>query len=228
MKMHLLAAFCLAVLISVPGTALQAKESTKLPDVTTDGLELVKGSKLAIVYVLPDVDFSEYDKVMLLDAKVAFRKNWLRDQNRGSKTRRISSRDVEKIKAEVAELFNQVFTEELTEGGYELVDETEEDVLLVRPQIIDLDVYAPNTLRTSSSIQYAESAGNMTLHLELYDSVSGAVIARALDLQADRERGHLDWQTKSANRAAAEKMIKTWAVVLRTALDETRSSSNSD
>lgn len=227
MKLQSLAVICLAVFVGLAGTALQAKEPTKLPDVTTDGLELVKGSEMAIVYILPDVDFSEYNKVMLLDATVAFRKNWLRDQNRGSRMKRINSKDVEKIKADVAELFNQVLVEELTGGGYELVDESGEDVLLIRPQIIDLDVIAPSTLRTSSSRQYAESAGEMTLHLELYDSVSGAVIARALDLQADRRRGYLDWQTKSANRAAAEKMIKSWAVVLRTALDETRSA-NSD
>ena len=227
MKIRSMSVCCLIAILSLPMTALQAKSPATLPDVTTDGLELVKDTKLAIVYVLPGADLGDYDQVMLLDATVAFRKNWMRDQNRGSRNR-INSRDVENIKTGVAEMFNEIFVEELTEGGYKLAEETGETVLLVRPQIIDLDVYAPSTMRTAGANTYAESAGEMTLHLELYDSVSGAVIARALDLQEDRKRGHLDWQTRSANRAAGEKMIRVWAEVLRNALDETRAKGDID
>ena len=53
-----------------------------LPAMNDEGMELVKDSDLATVYTDPGADLSVYNRVMLLDATVAFKKNWKRDQNR--------------------------------------------------------------------------------------------------------------------------------------------------
>ena len=53
---------------------------------------------------------------------------------------------MEKIKTNLSELFDEVFTEELTtNGGYEIVDEVADNVMRITPRIVDLDVYAPDT-----------------------------------------------------------------------------------
>lgn len=114
----------------------------------------------------------------------------------------------------------EVFTEELVEGGYELTDEAGGDVLLVRPAIVNLDITAPDVSSPGRSYQFSESAGEMTLYLELYDSETSAIIAKAMDRKRDRERGYMQWQTRVTNTQAAKRIMKSWASTLREALDE--------
>lgn len=194
-----------------------------LPLVNDEGMELVKNSDLATVYADPGADLSIYNSIMLLDATVAFRKNWKRDQNRGNPLR-VKDKDMLKIKEEVATVFREVFTRELTDGGYAMADEPGEDVLLVKPAIVDLDVHAPDIQSSTLTRTYAESAGEMTLNLELYDSLTDDKIAKATDRQRDFDRGYLEWRTSVSNRADARRMMTRWAKALRSALDEARAS----
>ena len=193
----------------------------EVPQITHDGLHLVPNTKLAVAWVKPGADFSGYDKIMILDAYVAFRKGWERDQRRGS-IHKVTSRDVERIKRETAALFREVFVEELdTKGGYPVVDSAETDVLLLRPGIIDLDVTAPDLNTTSRSYNFAASAGAATLYLEFYDSVSGEILARVLDRKAARDRGNfMQWSNKVTNLNAAKEILRGWAGILRSRLDE--------
>jgi hypothetical protein len=212
---------CLALItMLLTPCGLSAAEAEKAA-ATVDGLQHVKDSNLAMVYVLPGVDFSQYQRVNLADAYIAFKKNWQRNQNR-SAANRISTDDMLKIKAELAELFYDVFTKTLEEGGYELVTSKDDDVLLIKPAIINLDIVAPAAKSTGNTHTYSESAGEMTLYLELYDSVSGALIAKAMDRQKDRQTGYFKWQNKVANRAAANRILQAWADVLKEGLDEAR------
>jgi hypothetical protein len=222
MKFNTLFKSTIIVLLAFAGS-LQAAEK-ELPEVTVDGLRHVKDSDLAIVYADPEADFSQYTKIHLADAYVAFKKNWKRDQNRGGRIR-VTSSDMEDIKTELAALFREVFTETLTEGGYELSDERGDDVLIIKPAIINLDVQAPDTRSTSMSRSrtYSESAGEMTLYLELYDSVTDDLLGKALDRQIDRETGYFEWQNSITNRAAATRILKEWANVLKEGLDAARS-----
>ena len=200
-----------------------AASEMELPQITEDGLHKVEGSKLAVVYAEPGADLSGYDKVQLMDAYVAFKKNWERDQKRNSASRiRMTSKDIEEIKNRTAGEFAKVFTEELEAGGYPVVDTAGEDVLLLRPAIINLDITAPDTRDTGRSRSYADSAGEMTLYLELYDSVTGDLIAKAIDRKVDRQTGMYTWTNSSTNRAAADRIMKGWAEILLDALNEAR------
>jgi len=194
------------------------------PDVSVDGLELVEKSRRSELYVDPGVDWNSYTKIQLDPATVAFRKNWQRDQNR-SQPFKVRTEDMERIKAELSELFGEVFAEELTSGGgYVMATESADDVLRITPQIVDLDVYAPDT-RNSTGIQrsYTETAGRMTLKLDMYDSVTGDLIARASDRREAPRRGYMQWTTSVTNRAEAKLMLERWAKDLREFLDEARS-----
>ncbi len=196
----------------------------ELPDVTVDGLHLVSDSRLAIVYAEPGADLAPYKRVQLLGAYVAFKKNWERDQRtRSASSFRVTAKDMEKIKNSLAEEFQTVFKEALEEAGYEVTDESGEDVMIVRPAIIDLDVNAPDTPRAGRTNSYTSSAGEMTLYIELYDSVTGDIIAKALDRKADRANASFyTWTNSVTNRAAAQRILKGWAKILVTALNEAR------
>ena len=185
-------------------------------------MELVKDSELAIVYADPGADLSIYNRVWLQDATVSFKKNWLRDQNRGSAIR-VRNSDMKRIEEDVASLFREVFTEELTSAGYELAEQADADVMIVRPAIVDLDVVAPDIKTSSRSMSFSDRGGEMTLQLELIDSVTNDKFAVATDRKRDYDRGYIEWRTSVSNRALAKRMMKSWAVTLRSALDEARS-----
>ena len=209
----------LAAFLLLPATAVGSEP----PDMTVDGLQRVEDSRLGLVYVRPGAELGTYRRIMLGDVTVAFRKNWLRDQNRG--TTRVRASDVERIKTELAELFHEVFVEELAaDDGWELVDEAADDVLRLEPAIVNLDITAPDVPTAGRSYQFAESAGEMTLELEVFDSVSGELLARAVDRRRDRETGSFEWRSRVSNRADAKRILSVWARLLREGLDSARAS----
>jgi len=185
-----------------------------------DNLKLVEKSKVDRAYIDPDADFGEYRRIKILHPYVAFRRNWQRDQNR-ARSRRVSARDVERIKTDVARLFAEVFTKTLeSHGRFEIVEETGDDVLILRPAIIDLDVAAPDTLSANRQTTFTTSAGAATLYLELFDSVSGAIIGRAVDRRSVRgAAGSLAWTNRGTNTAEARRLFGNWAGLLRDFLD---------
>ena len=161
----LLIILSLIILATVPVTTM-AKDKKELPEYTVEGLKRVTDPKdLAIVYAEPGANLSQYDRVYLVEPYVAFKKNWQRDQNR-SHTMKVKTSDIDRIKINVKELFMETFTEELEKGGYTLANERAEDVLIVKPAIIDLNVNAPDIRSAGRSNTYTDHAGSMTLYLE--------------------------------------------------------------
>lgn len=204
---------------TVPATV---ESGSTAPDVNLDGLQLVDKTRHGEIYADPAVDWSQYQRILLDPATVSFRKNWERDQNR-LQSFKVRPEDIERIKSGLSELFDEVFTQELSaNGGYEIVSVTGEDVLRITPRIVDLDAYAPDTSSPAQTRQYSESAGRMTLKLELYDSVTGDLIATASDRQEDPRLGYMEWRTRVSNRRDAERMLERWATTLRERLDAAR------
>lgn len=184
-------------------------------------LELVEESEMAAAYIDPAADFGVFERVMLLDTYVSFRSGWDRDQRRGTSGLGVSARDVERIRTRVSELFNSVMVETLeANDGYEVVSEADYDVLLVRAAIIDLDVTAPDTMSATRSRTFTAESGAATLYIELYDSVSGQIIGRAIDRRAARSPGStMRWTNRASNTADARRVFRGWADSLRNFLD---------
>lgn len=204
----------LAVLV-----APSAFAADDLPATTPDGLELLSGTKVKAVYAKPGATLEPYTKVALLDCYVAFRKNWDRDYNRSATLdRRVHADDMERIKSALAEEFRKVFTDELKKGGYEVVDHTGDDVLVVRPALYDLDVTAPDMQSASMSRTYVSSAGSMTLYMELYDSVTGDIIAKVIDPEAADRGGFAMQANRVTNKTEADRILRKWAGLLRSHL----------
>jgi len=195
------------------------------PEFTIEGLQLIEDSNLALVYMEPGIDLGRYSKIHLDAPHVAFRKNWQRNQNR-YEAANVTDRDLERIKTDLSGLFMDVFSNTLQEGGYELVTTAGDDVLLVRPAIINLYIVAPDTASPGIKHTYSETAGEMTLYMELYDSVSGDLLAKALDRKEDRRTGYFEWQNRVTNRAAARRILRVWANVLKEGLEDARGKSS--
>ncbi|MFT4615515.1 MAG: hypothetical protein ACI9NT_002669 [Bacteroidia bacterium] len=213
------AACALVVLAAVFGT--HQVNSDDAPEISFDGLHLRGDSKAAIAYVKPDADFSGYDSFMMLDAYVAFKKNWERRTKVAG--RRISNKDVERIKTEAAALLHETFRQELDDnGGYQFVEQSGDSVLILRPALIDMDITAPDVKVAGRVNSYVASAGSATLFLELYDSVSGEILARLVDRRNAQQYGTAMWANKTTNRNEAKKMFRRWATQLRSGLDEIR------
>jgi hypothetical protein len=200
------------------GDAMAAKS---LPEVSPEGLKLVPKTKVSAVYLRDGVQFGGYDKVAILDCYVAFRKDWQRDQNRSSGFR-VSDSDMTRIKNELAEEFKKVFTKELTAKGETITNETGAGVLILRPAIINLDVTAPDTMQAGMTRTFSASAGQATLFLEIYDSVTGELLARAIDAEAAGDRGFIGVRNGATNRSDAERVLKKWADLLGTYLQNAR------
>jgi len=123
----------------------------------------------------------------------------------------------------LAQEFMTVFIDKLTAAGYEIVDQPGEDMLLVAPSIINLAINAPETMAPGRTNQYVKSAGEMTLYVELFDSMTGDLIAKAIDRQIDRENNRMyTWANSTSNKAAADRILNGWADILVEALDEAK------
>jgi hypothetical protein len=215
-----------AMAVCWPLSTLQAKEQaeTEAPQWTTEGLELVDKSRRGETYADPDIDWTTFTEIILDRPSVAFRKNWQRDQNRYDKFK-VRNDDMERIKGELADLFEEVFNDELTKnGGYAISETSGDQVMRLSPKIVDLDVYAPDTRTAGRTTSYTESAGRMTLKLAIHDSVTGDLIATVSHRQEAPRRGYMQWTNSVTNRAEARRMLERWAKDLRERLDEARSS----
>ncbi len=189
--------------------SLQAAEDEAAT--TWDGLVMLEETDVYAAFIDPDADFGVFRRVALIQPYVAFRSNWQRDQNR-SRSRNVRASDVERIKEDVADLFTDVFTERLEAAGYEVVNYADEDVLVVRPAVIDLDVTAPDTRNAGRSRTYTATTGAATLFVELFDSMSGDLIGRATDRRtAGRARGFAMQSNRVTNRADARREFRVWA-----------------
>jgi hypothetical protein len=207
--------------------ACATTEKEQLPEVTEDGLVRVEGGRVAAVYRDPGADLSGFNRVYIADVQVAFRKDWLRDQNRDSTSvnRRLTQEDADRIKAAVAQEFTRIFTAELERGGYPVETDLNsgrpnDDLLVLVPAIVDLDVTAPDVPTSGRSRTYTASNGSMTLYLEFRDAITGDVIGKVADSQSVRERGYMSITNSVTNRAEADRMLRRWAQLLVEGLDK--------
>ena len=220
LKQSLIAGLATLSLLGGYAVIAEDKEKETAPaGISFDNLVPVEDARIQVAYIDPEADFSVFKRVRILDPFVAFRSNWQRDQNR-SRTRNVTSRDMERIKADVATQFERVFVERLEDAGYSVVDVNDEDVLLLRPAIVDLDITAPDTRQAGRSRTFTASTGAATLYIEMFDSVSGDILGRGADRQAVRDAGHrLTWSNNVTNAADARRVFGRWADQLIAFLD---------
>lgn len=185
-----------------------------------DGLVRQQNTRLDAVFVRPDAEIVAYRNVLLDPVEVSFARNW--EQNRGGRSglNRLDSGDLAAIQSSLADMVREMVREELARGGYQLVDTAGPDTLRVTAAIVDLYITAPDTMAAGRSRTYTANSGRMTLVAELRDSMTGEILARAVDARSGRNTGTWTVTNRVTNTADARRAIGVWATALRRALDE--------
>jgi Protein of unknown function (DUF3313) len=204
-KLPLMVAAVGTLLFSTPAAALLS------PD-TWDGLVKVESKQMDLTYLQPGADFRLYTKVLLDPVEVAFHKNWRRSQNSSDYglSGTISNRDIEDAITKGVAESNAIFEAAWTKGGYEVVSEPGPDVLRIRAGVLNIWVSAPEQQLASRSLTFARQAGEATFFVEARDSLTGALLGRAVDKKVAGDRPH-GWRTSVSNRADFREIVEDWA-----------------
>ena len=208
-----------ALLVGCAGSTPTIDTSAEA-EMTYDGLYPVKGGTADAAWARPDADISQYSKIMLQGVGIEYRPGG--ESGRFySATRRDDHYEVtDAQKAKLRELLREAFQEELGKSKhFSIVTEPGPDVLLIRGGLLDVVSYVPPEPIGRSEI-YLSQVGEATLVLEIRDSVSEAIIARAVDRRAaeDAARG-FSKSNRVFNTAEVRQLARTWARLLRERLD---------
>lgn len=211
----------LAFAVATAAPALAAK-----PPQTWDGLIQVKTKRFDLVYLAPGASFAGYTKVKLDPTEVSFEKNWRRDYNSQGMglSGDVSEKDVQKAITQGIAGASEIFAEEFTKGGYPVVTEAGPDVLWLRTGVLNVRVSAPDTMQPGRTYSFANDAGEATYFVEVRDSLTGALLGRAVDrrLAGDNTYGQ---RTRVSNRADFRRLVEDWAEVSIRGINELKARS---
>ena len=216
------ATLCLGFLAAASAAKDPTIDTREKAEASFDGLLPVRHAKFARAWVDPDIDLSGYTKIMGGGAEFQFRA--ARKPSGTSAGRSMRNQTdfpiSEKNQIKLAETAGEIFEAELRKSTrFEWTEEKGEDVLLVRGAMLDIVSHVPPEQVGRNEI-YLSSVGQITLVLEMIDSVSGDVLARAA------ERRQLDTTAGTArsnpvtNWSAFRRVAQLWASRLRDGLDD--------
>ena len=176
-----------------------------------DGLVQVKAKKLNFVYLQPGADFRTYTKVIVEPTEVAFAKDWKRNYNFStSLSSRISDADVQKAVTEGVRAASDIFEKAWTKGGYQVVTTPGPDVLRVKTGVVNISVTAPDMQTAGRSYTFSSDAGYATLFVEARDSLTGALLGRAVD-QKEIGDSMMSYRSSVSNRGDFRDQVERWA-----------------
>ena len=219
--------FLLAMAVAVLSVGCAATTPTIQagPDaeVSFDGLHKVDNSRFDLAWARPDFDISGYKKIMLVGAGVEYAPA----ENRGRTTMERSRPGPyfvdEDTRKRFETLVSETFVDEMKKiRNFEIVDAPGPDVMMVRGGLLDVESYVPQDPMdmTGRSSVYLSRVGEATLVLELRDSESGAILARAVDRRAAERAGGMMFESnRVTNAAEVRRLVRFWAGRLREGLD---------
>jgi len=185
------------------------------------GLVKMNTKGLDVVYAKPGATLAEYHQVLLRPISVSFAKNWEQSVTSGSRIR-ITAADSQRIKDKLSALLREEVEKQLNDGKYKMAAAAGDDVLDVTMAIVNLYVTAPDVNQQNLRNSYGVSAGEMSLVVELRDSATGDIIARAFDRNLASESYRPMRISSVDNAAEARAAAKGWAEALRKALDRSK------
>jgi hypothetical protein len=109
-------------------------------------------------------------------------------------------------------------------GAYRVTDTPGPDVLRISADLIDLVVRVPTARTGGRSQTLTRSFGAVTLVVEVRDSESGEILARAGDRgdPASLGAGNVSEVSPSLVRADTQRLFRYWAEIMKERLDELR------
>jgi hypothetical protein len=218
----LIGAATLAITLGAAAAPKQPRIETG-PDaeVTHDGLVRVQRSVVDAAWVKPTLDLTPYKKLMVVSQGVAFRKlDPVSDfQARSESQFPVKEENKERLSRELREAFER----ELGElERYEIVSSPGPDVLLLTGAVIDVVSNVPpdiDSARFGRGGVYLTSVGDAVLVIELRDSESGEILARAADRRAAESPFAFEVNSVSV-WTEVRRLASYWASLLRRRLEE--------
>jgi len=201
-----------------------AANAAEKADATFDGLVPITVKGLDQAWSRQDTGLAQYTKIMVEKAEIQYRPvkpAALQYDKPLSQTEYPVS---EEGKAFLEQLLDDTFSQELGKSKmFTLVQAPGPDVLKVRVSLLDVVSMVPKE-RSGKAPIFLDSIGKATLVLELYDSQSNAILARAID------RGTADSPAWKMTTSSAEtdtevrELVTTWASILRSELEAVKQS----
>jgi hypothetical protein len=207
------ALFMVPALAALGGCVVNAAPT---PEQTVDGLSRVQSRQVDTLYVARGASLVNYKRVMLEPVEIAFKADW---QQRHPE---VTPEDITRVRSQGAAVFYEIFSAALSrQNGYPLATQSGPDVLRISTTISELDLaVTPGTGGTNR--MHVVSPADLTLLMELRDSQSGALLARAIDKDKGRAIGDLTVEDAVSNSEEARRALQMWADLLRAALDNAR------
>jgi len=189
-------------------------------EMTFDGLYPVKGGTADVAWARPGADISQYSKIMLQGVGIEYRPGGETGKLYYSRINADHFEITDKQKEKFRELLREAFAKELGKSEhFTIVNEPGPDVLLIRGALLDVVSFAPPEPIGRDAI-YLSRVGEATLVLEIRDSVSEAIIARAVDRRAaENAPSGFSQSNRVLNTAEVRRMVSAWARILRERLD---------
>jgi len=170
--------------------------------VESQSFRVAQNSKVASAQIAVDAEFGRYDRLLATELRIFFPETYL-----------TSAEDTQRIR----KIFRDAFLNELE--GYAIVDESGPTTMTVEASLVDLRNSAGTQMpQMRSSIRDLATPGSILFLMEMRDSVSDRVLARAADSAkaptfSSAEGDESDW-------ASIEDAARHWAALFRTFLDE--------
>ncbi|MFP6802395.1 MAG: DUF3313 family protein [Pseudomonadales bacterium] len=187
-------------------------------EITFDGLHRVDGSNMQYAWLKPNLSLAAYTKIRLVNAGIEYRQVKPASGSPSVNASRSEFPLTEKKKARLESLLREVFLEELSNSKhFSLVSEPGPDVLTLTGGLLDVVSAIPPESAGRNDF-YVSNIGSAKLVLELQDSRSNEILARALD---GRNVQPLSLQRSSPGINAQEvrREFRKWGKRLTAALD---------
>ena len=212
------------IAIAIAGCATPAPtvDTSAEAEMTFDGLYPVKNSRADEAWARPDVDLTQFSKIMLQGVGVEYRPGGESGRSFSTRSRGGPYEVTEAQKARFEATMREAFLEELRKSKhFTIVTEPGPDVLLIRGALFDVVSYVPPDPVGARADVYLSKVGEATLVLELRDSITEAILARAIDRRAaENIGGTLQYSTRVFNATEVRRLARTWGSLLRERLDE--------
>ena len=214
----------IAAALAIAGCATSAPsvDTSAEAEMTFDGLYPVKNSRADEAWARPDVDLTQYSKIMLESVGVEYRPGGESGGTFRARTTAGHYEVTEAQKAKFESTMREAFIEELGKSEhFTIVSEPGPDVLLIRGALLDVVSYVPPESIGGRTDVYLSKVGEATLVLELRDSITEAILARAVDRRAAEKFGSFpEKSTRTTNMSDVRRLARTWGRLLTQRLDE--------
>lgn len=196
-------------------------DTSPTAEVTYDGLHAILNSSADKAWAKPDVDFSGYTKIKLESVGIEYRPGGEAGRSWMARSRGGPYEVTEDQRIRLQKTVAEAFRDELAKSNrFTIVENAGPDVLLIRGALLDVVSYVPPDSTTGRGGVYLSSVGEATLVLEIRDSITNAILARAIDRDAAEDMGGMMTESnRVTNSAEVRRLVRRWARSLREGLE---------